>query len=147
KDEALVARVDQTLRGHRARDDLGVDAELAYPARDELRVLRSEVDDGDLVGGVHGRRSAYRGRPSFCACWKTLPSVLIAGAMISSVCWRSRMFCAPTEPIQVRMAPTRFSVPSSVKAGPNRISSSDPTMPTRMRVPRGRFRLGVAIPQ
>src|ERR1700694_5576390 len=56
------------------------------------------------------------------------------------------MFIAPTEPMQVRMAPTRLSVPSSVKAGPKRICSSGPDTPTRMRVPRGRFECGVAMP-
>src|SRR5439155_1351073 len=38
--------------------------------------------------------------------------------MISSVCWSSRIVRAPTEPMQVLIAPTSLSVPSSVSAGP-----------------------------
>ena len=64
---------------------------------------------------------------------------------MSSVCCSSRIDCAPTEPMHVRMAPTRLSVPSSVNAGPKRICSSEPAMPTRIRVPRGtRIRVGIA---
>ena len=38
---------------HRVRDDLGVHPSLTDAARDQLRVLRSEVDDEDevMVGG------------------------------------------------------------------------------------------------
>ena len=45
--------------------DLAVDAELAHAARDELRVLRPEVEDQDTVGvdvaGGHGRRFTRSG--------------------------------------------------------------------------------------
>ena len=34
---------------HRGGDDLGVDVALAYPAGDQLRVLRAEIDDEDGV--------------------------------------------------------------------------------------------------
>ena len=34
---------------HRVRDDLGVDARLAHPPRDQLGVLRAEVDHQDQV--------------------------------------------------------------------------------------------------
>src|SRR5947208_974279 len=48
--------------------------------------------------------------------------------------------------MQVRIAPTRLSVPSSVNAGPNRICSSEPATPTRIRVPRGRLAcVGAAV--
>ena len=105
---------------------------LADAAGDELGVLAAEIEDRDLAGRGRppvARRDATAGVPSFWARWKTLPSVLMDGAMISSVCCSSRMFMAPTEPMQVRMAPTRLSVPSSVNAGPKRICSSGPAMP------------------
>src|SRR6185295_14839834 len=57
------------------------------------------------------------------------------------------MVAAPTLPMQVVMAPTRFCEPSSTVAVPNRICLSEPVMPTLMRVPRGRFAWGVAMPQ
>ena len=38
-----------------------------------------------ILSGARMRRPALPGRPSFWACWKTFPSVLIVGAMISSV--------------------------------------------------------------
>ena len=44
-------------------------------------------------------------------------------------------------------SPVPLALPSSVRAGPDRISSSDPVVPTLMRVPRGKFACGVAIPQ
>jgi len=56
--------------------------------------------------------------PTLCAFWKIFPSCWIAGAIISSVSCSSLMFCAPTVPMHVRSAPTRFCVPSSVRAGP-----------------------------
>ena len=40
---------------HRVRDDLAVDPSLADPPRDQLRVLRPEVDDEDGAGGVRRR--------------------------------------------------------------------------------------------
>src|ERR1700746_3851793 len=49
--------------------------------------------------------------------------------------------------MQVVIAPTRFWLPSSTSAGPNRICLKGPVVPTRMRVPRGRLACGVAIPQ
>src|SRR6266496_4991467 len=49
--------------------------------------------------------------------------------------------------MQVVIAPTKFWLPSSTSAGPNRICSSEPVAPTLMRVPLGRLACGVAIPQ
>src|SRR5436190_18501114 len=49
--------------------------------------------------------------------------------------------------MQVVIAPTKFWLPSSTSAGPNRICFSEPVAPTLMRVPRGRLACGVAIPQ
>ena len=46
-----------------------------------------------------------------------------------------------------RSAPTRFCEPSLTVAGPNRIFSSEPTVPTLIRVPRGRTGDGAAMPQ
>ena len=64
------AREDDRLRlarehlgdRHRARDDLAVDVRLADPARDQLRVLRPEVDDENEV--VLIRSCGYDLRPS-----------------------------------------------------------------------------------
>jgi len=45
------------------RVDLAVDAQLAQPPRDELRVLRAEVEDEDLLGvDVHAETPLSRGR-------------------------------------------------------------------------------------
>ena len=44
--------------GHRAGDDLAVHVGFTNPARDQLRVLRPEVDDEDDVGGVTHAGSA-----------------------------------------------------------------------------------------
>ena len=41
--------------------------------------------------------------------------------------------------MQVVIAPTRFWLPSSTSAGPNRICFSEPVTPTLMRVPRGKI--------
>src|SRR4030095_14474578 len=57
------------------------------------------------------------------------------------------IFRAPTLPMQVVIAPTKFWLPSSTSAGPNRICFSEPVAPTLMRVPLGRLACGVAIPQ
>ena len=46
-----------------------------------------------------------------------------------------------------RSAPTRFSDASVTRAGPNRIRSRVPTVPTLIRVPRGRVGEGAAMPQ
>src|SRR5262249_7269035 len=85
--------------------------------------------------------------PTLCTAWKSFPSVLIDGAMMISVCWNSGRLRAPTLPIQVVIAPTRFWLPSSTSAGPKRICFNEPVAPTLMRVPRGRLACGVAMPQ
>ena len=54
---------------------------------------------------------------------------------------------APSAAIDWRSAPTRFSEPSVTCAGPNRIRSSGPTVPTLIRVPRGSVGEGAAMPQ
>src|SRR5205823_2355810 len=59
-DRRRAAREDDRLRiagehlrdRHRTRNDLAVYVDLTYPPRDQLRVLRTEVDDEDEVGGV-----------------------------------------------------------------------------------------------
>ena len=57
------------------------------------------------------------------------------------------MDLAPTLPMQVTIAPTRFCEPSSSVAGPKRICRKLPVTPTLIRVPRGRLACGVAMPQ
>ena len=62
------------------RDDLGVDAQLAHPARDQLRVLGAEIDDedglavlgSDQVGsGFDARVQATDGRQARCCCTRS----------------------------------------------------------------------------
>ena len=57
------------------------------------------------------------------------------------------MVFAPRVPILVFSAPKRLWVPSSNLAGPLRICSKLPVVPTLIRVPLGSTGLGVAIPQ
>ena len=70
-----------------------VDARLAHAARDELRVLRAEVEDED--GGAAGRDSRAtpsgpcRRPASFC---RTLPSVCSDGATMTSAFWNVLRF-------------------------------------------------------
>ena len=52
----------------------------------------------------------------------------------------SRIVRAPSAAIDWRSAPTRFSEPSVTWAGPSRIRSTDPRVPTLIRVPRGKRR-------
>ena len=48
--------------GDAVRDDLGVDVQLAHPPGDELRVLRTEVDDEHgVIGRICWHRSMVRG--------------------------------------------------------------------------------------
>ena len=70
---------------HRARDDLRVDACLADPPRDQLGVLRPEVDDENGVVIV----CAQRPMPTPCARCNALPSVCSDGATITSAFWNS----------------------------------------------------------
>ena len=84
---------------------------------------------------------------ALCAIWKTLPSVLMEGAMIISAWCMSLIVRAPHMPIAVRNAPTRFMVPSATEEGPSRISLSEPRLPTLILVPLGRSGWGLAIPQ
>jgi len=51
---------------------------------------------------------------------------------------------APSAAIDSRKAPIRFSDPSVALAGPSRIRSTLPTVPTRIRVPRGSTASGTA---
>ncbi len=50
EDDRLGVAGEHLRDRHRTRDDLAVDVQLADPARDQLRVLRPEVDDEDEVG-------------------------------------------------------------------------------------------------
>ena len=91
EDDRLRVAGEHLRDRHRARDDLAVDVHLAHPPRDQLRVLRPEVDDEDEVGRVvhaHGR-SDHRPIPMPCARCSDLPSVFSAGATITSAFWNS----------------------------------------------------------
>ena len=157
KNDALGLVLENLLKRHVIRIDLGEDLRLAHPARDQLGVLRPEIknDDGLIhIPLILSFPHAFSGNPdekitlpdprlkppgmkfalttcvpqvvcsfhlhipSFWAVWKSFPSVLIAGAITISVSCISRIFFAPTFPIEVRRAPTRFCVPSSRCAGP-----------------------------
>ena len=83
---------------HRARHDLGVDVRLAHAPRDQLRVLRAEVDDEDevVLGLDRCRTHVMRSRRELldpCRCpahrWSDLPSVCSDGATITSAFWNS----------------------------------------------------------
>ncbi len=105
-DRGRAAREDECERpararsrgGERVRDELRVDARLADPACDQLRVLAAAVDDEDralfgcrLVKRDDARRLRHP-MPMRWACWRALPSVLIAGASATSARWKSWMF-------------------------------------------------------
>ena len=67
EDHALRLHLAEGLLGRLERHDLGIDPLLPHPPRDELRHLRAEIDDEDLVvvGGVSGLghgRSSFRSR-------------------------------------------------------------------------------------
>ena len=62
QDDGAHATPLQLGHGGVEREQLGVDVELPDPARDELRELAAEVQDGDGVGGlVDGGRWPVRG--------------------------------------------------------------------------------------
>ena len=66
---------------------------LADTPCDQLRVLRTEVDDEDrIASGVHRYSlgsACYRPMPTPCARWSALPSVCSDGATITSAFWNS----------------------------------------------------------
>ena len=64
-------------------DDLAVDVRLPDPPGDQLRVLGPEVDDED------GVEAGQRPIPMPWARWSVLPSVMSAGATITSAFWNS----------------------------------------------------------
>ena len=51
------------------RDDLGVDVALADPPRDQLRVLRPQIDDQDGARLIVRPRVPQWPIPTRCACW------------------------------------------------------------------------------
>ena len=77
------------------RDELRVDAALAHAPRDQLRVLPAEIQNEHrplLRPGLADRKRddlPHYPIPMPCACCKDLPSVLIAGASITSAFWKS----------------------------------------------------------
>src|SRR6059058_1730569 len=157
QDQAGRVSLLQLRPRRRAGHELAVDVGLAHASRDQLAELRAEIEDED--------RLLARGQPGWCfppscggaaqdfpiptcwACWNTLPSETIAGATTISTCWNWAMSLAPHTPSAERSAPAKFCDPSSTRAGPSRISRSVAFVPTWMRVPRGRFGSGVAMPQ
>ena len=77
------------------RHELRVDAALAHAPRDQLRVLAAEVEDENRplfrprLADRKANDLAHYPIPIRCACWSDLPSVLIAGASMTSAFWKS----------------------------------------------------------
>jgi hypothetical protein len=74
--------------------DLAVDVRLPDPPGDQLRVLGPEVDDQDGVEGAQRSSSTamirrQRPIPMPWARWSVLPSVMRAGATMTSAFWNS----------------------------------------------------------
>ena len=89
---AFGLRASISATGVDPRHDLAVDVRLAHTARDQLRVLRSEVDDeNEIVVGQFAHRigPVSRPMPTPCDRWSDLPSVCRAGATITSAFWNS----------------------------------------------------------
>src|SRR3990172_6754452 len=78
---------------------------------------------------------------------QTPPPVWRGAAPTSPASWNSAIVWAPPPPMQVRIAPTRFSVPSVLDVGPSSSRSSVVSTPTVIRVPRGSSAWPVDIPQ
>src|SRR5467141_2511118 len=96
---------------------LAVHVCLTDAASDQLAELRTEVkdEDGLLTRGVLDLFPPSRGggaqllpMPTCWACWNTLPSETIDGAITISTCWNSAMSCAPQTPSADRSAPAKF---------------------------------------
>jgi len=107
----------QLLPGRRAWNELAVDVRFADAARDQLAELRAIVEDEDGLLTRPGRGLNPPGRgglvqllpiPTCWACWNTLPSETIDGAITSSTCWNSAMSRAPHTPSAERIAPAKF---------------------------------------
>ena len=77
------------------RHELRVDSRLPDAARDQLRVLAAEIQDEHrplLRASLGDRKSddlAHYPMPTFWACCRDLPSVLIDGANMTSAFWKS----------------------------------------------------------
>src|SRR5919109_1754802 len=106
--------------GRRSRDQFAIDARFPHPAGDQLAVLRAEVQHqhqlrirphpslprrgkvpfADLSAqvGRKGRRG-YVPIPTCWFCWKSFPSLWMAGAITISVSWNSCRLRAPQTPI------------------------------------------------
>ena len=88
---------------------LGEHAAFADPPRDQLRVLAPEIEDEHLLGGLGRRRWRRRPQssatptpaetaarpfdpmPTDCSFCSFLPSLISAGATITSARWKERM--------------------------------------------------------
>jgi len=87
QDDAAWIAGQYLFEGRVIGEKLAVDVALADPARDELAVLRSEVQHHDALFRSGDVLQLQVPCPTFCARWWALPSLGIAGAMtISAVC-------------------------------------------------------------
>ena len=106
EDDALGRVRLDALDGRVVRDELRVHAALAHAARDELPVLRPEVEHEDGVEPLHLRRALRHGAslslisdaspvagggpqpmPTSCSFCSFLPSVISDGATMTSAFW------------------------------------------------------------
>src|SRR5204863_8451850 len=97
----------QLLPWRRTGNKLAVDVRFAHATRDQLAALGAEVEDEDGLLACKGRGLFPPGCgglvqllpiPTCWACWNTLPSETIDGAITISTCWNSAMSCAPHTP-------------------------------------------------
>ena len=117
------------------------------------------MGDGLYLGGVEAleerldRRAPRRGGdrqwpiPMCCDLWSDLPSVMRAGATMTSAFWNSFRLPYPQVAMDVLSAPKRLRRPSFSWAGPMSTSLSVPRVSVLTRAPRGRVGWKVAIPQ
>ena len=131
----------------RVSHDLAVHPGLPYPTGDQLRVLGSEVDDEDRVDRTIGARYGSRrcaghgcsGRGGRLAdADRPNPGPHCREVTTSSADWKSLTLVYPHVAIDARSPPTRLVVPSAVRAGPTRISSSVPRVGRSITRLRGR---------
>ena len=124
------------LRGRRPRrrvmrfgHDLGVDAQLAHPAGDELGVLRAEVDDEDgvLVAGS-GRGSVRRSAVKASivdGAGRNLLDAHVAPRVTPRLLARGRRCCSP-----VAAVPAPAAAAAASGDAPSPPSADPPTPPT-----------------
>ena len=147
-------------RGDVVGNDLGVDVRLADPPCDQLRVLRTEVDDeGRLLGtdhllGLGQRPQLDSGALHRATARASVGSPLRRRRPVGPLGWATTArsaFCisftvpCPVTAIVLRNAPIRLDLPSARSDGPKRTCSNVPTGSTCSSRPRGSVRWAAVI--